>query len=216
MASSYTGYSSEVISRITRPPVRRRKSRTSAWVASAVRLPTTKLTTSRLSGSRATWSQQSPLRSSSGSQFFCFLPTNDHFSSNWTSVVAGGKGDQLVVQFGRVVARESGVPGDGVRVDSGEPSGLAGADPLGHVRQDRDRRRRGEPGFEQGCALAFRESGLAGRAPEHPTGLARPVPRGHTQVPVSPLPDVGTVRVLTAERPQVVHDPPLWSAPGPD
>src|SRR5215207_13533 len=65
MASSYTGYSSEVISRITRPPVRRRKSRTSAWVASAVRLPTTRLTTNRLSGSSATWSQQSPHRASS-------------------------------------------------------------------------------------------------------------------------------------------------------
>src|SRR5215207_131754 len=203
MASSYTGYSSEVISPITRPPVRRRKSRTSAWVASAVRLPTTRLTTSRLSGSRATWSQQSPqspLRASSGSRFFCFLPTNDHFSSNWTSLVAGGKGDQLVVEFGRVVAGEAGVPGDGVRVDPGEPSGLAGADPFGHVSQDRDRRRRGEPGTEQGCALALREPGLAGRAPEHPTGLIRSVPRGHGQVPVSPLPNVGTVRVLTAER----------------
>jgi hypothetical protein len=85
MASSYTGYSSDVISRITREPVRRRKSRTKARVASVVRFPTTKLTTNRLRGSRATWSQQSPRRASSGSQFFCFAPTNDHFSSNWAS-----------------------------------------------------------------------------------------------------------------------------------
>ena len=48
IASGYAGYSSEVISRITRPPVRRWKSRTRAWVASAVRLPTTRLTTSRM------------------------------------------------------------------------------------------------------------------------------------------------------------------------
>src|SRR5687767_1684623 len=188
MASSYTGYSSDVINRGTRFPVRRRKSRTSACVASAVRLPTTRLTTNRLCGSRATWSQQSPRRASSGRQFFCFLPTNAHFSSNWTSLVLGGKGDQLVVEVGRVVARESGVPSDRVGVDAGEPSGLAGADPLGHVSQDGGRGRGGEPGSEQGRALALREPGLAGRALEHPAGLVRPVPRGHAQVPVSPLP----------------------------
>jgi hypothetical protein len=136
MTSAYTGYSSEVISLITREPVRRRKSPTNARVASVVRLPTTKLTTNRLSGSRATWSQQSPRRVSPGSQFFCFLPTNAHFSSNWTSTVFGGKSDQLVVQFRGVFAHASSVSGDGVRVDAGEPSGLAGADPFGHMRQD--------------------------------------------------------------------------------
>src|SRR5215207_8525574 len=157
MASAYTGYSSDVISRTTRPPVRRRKSRTNARVASAVRLPTTRLTTNRLSGSNATWSQQSPHRASSGSQFFCFLPTNAHFSSNCTSSVFGGKSDQLVVELCGVVAGESGVPGDGVRMDAGEPGGLAGADSLGHVGQDGGRGRRGESGTEQGCAPAFRE-----------------------------------------------------------
>src|SRR6476619_2161410 len=123
MADSYTGYSSDVISRMTRPPVRRWKSRTSVWVASVVRLPTTRLTTNRLSGSRATWSQQSPRRASSGPQFFCFFPTKAHFSSNCTSSVFGGKGDQFVVHRLGVVAGESGVPGDGVGVDAGEACG---------------------------------------------------------------------------------------------
>src|SRR6266850_7198569 len=150
MASAYTGYSSEVISRITREPVRRRKSRTNARVASVVRLPTTRLTTNRLSGSRATWSQQSPRRTSSGAQFFCFLATKAHFSSNWTSAVLGGKGHQLVVEGFGVVADESGVPGDGVGVDPGEPGGLAGADPLGHVRQDVVDLPRRETGVEVG------------------------------------------------------------------
>ena len=54
MTSVFTGYSSEVISRITREPVHRRKSRTNARVASVVRLPTTKLMTKRLSGPMAT------------------------------------------------------------------------------------------------------------------------------------------------------------------
>src|SRR5678816_2421283 len=134
MASAYTGYSSDVISRITREPVRRRKSRTSAWVASAVRLPITKLTTNRVCGSRATWSQQSPHRAPLGPQFFCFLATNAHFSSNCTSVVLGGKGDQLVVELLGVIAGQSGVAGDGVGVDAGQPGGLACADSLGDRR----------------------------------------------------------------------------------
>src|SRR4029453_1593097 len=214
MASSYTGYSSDVINRITRPPVRRRKSRTNACVASAVRLPTTNPRPNRVPGSNATWSQQSPLRASSGWQFFCFLPTKAHFSSNCTSLVFGGKRDQLVVERLGVVAGQSGVAGDGVRGDAGEPSGLAGAAPLGHVRQDGGRGRRGEPGTEQRGALTLRESGLTGGTPEHPAGLSRPVPGGHGQVPVPPLAVVWTVEVLTAERPQVVHDRPR--DPGPD
>src|SRR5215207_10072855 len=208
MASAYTGYSSDVISRITRPPVRRRKSRTKARVASAVRLPTTKLTTNRVSGSRATWSQQSPRRASSGSQFFCFLPTNAHFSSNWASTVLGGKGDQLVVEFGGVIAGPSGVACDGVGVDAGETSGIAGADPLGHVSQDRSHLLRRQPRVEQGRALALGEAGLAGTTPEHAAGLAGSVARGDGEVAVPTLAQIGAGRVQTTERTQVVHDPP--------
>lgn len=65
-----------------------------------------------------------------------------------------------------------------------------------------------EPGTEQGRALALREPGLAGGASEHPAGLPRPVPGGHRQVPVAPLPVVRAVEVLAAERSQVVHDRP--------
>src|SRR5450432_2743627 len=148
MTSAYTGYSSEVISLITRPPVRRRKSQINARVASVVRFPTTKLTTNRLSESRATWSQQSPHLSSSGSQFFCFFPTNAHFSSNWTSAVFGGKSDQLVVQFRSVFAGASGISGDGVGVDAGEPSGLASTDAFRHVSQDGGHLLRRQPGVE--------------------------------------------------------------------
>src|SRR5215207_10952945 len=157
MASSYTGYSSEVISPITRPPVRRRKSRTSAWVASAVRLPTTRLTTSRLSGSSAVWSQQSPRRGSSGSQFFSFRPTNDHFSSNWTSLVAGGKSHEFVVESLGMGAGQADVSGDRIRVDPGQPGRLSGADPLGHMGEDGGGLVRRQPGIEQGGALALGE-----------------------------------------------------------
>ncbi len=154
MAPAYTGYSSEVIRRITREPVRRRKSRTRARVASVVRFPTTRPTTNRVSGSKATWSQPSPQRSSSGSQLFCFRPTNAQVSSNGTSAVFGGKSDQRVVELLGVVARASGVPGDGVLAHPGEPGGRAGADPFGHVRPGGGHLRRRQPGDDRKRHLA--------------------------------------------------------------
>ena len=104
-----------VIRSISRPPVRRLKSSTTATTFSAVRSPGTTLTTSRLSASIATWSQVSPLRSSagsSGSQFFSFLATKAHFSSNWTSRVRGGKSDHLVVEVAGVLPGDSAQAAD--------------------------------------------------------------------------------------------------------
>src|SRR3954471_11815700 len=124
---------------IRRPPVRRLKSSTTATTLSVVRLPGTTLTTSRLSASIATWSQVSPLRSSagsSGSQFFSFLATKDHFSSNWTSRVRGGKPDQLVVEVAGVPAGELAQAADGAAVHLAESPGLADAAPLGDVLRD--------------------------------------------------------------------------------
>src|SRR3954447_17899036 len=125
---------------INRPAVRRLKSSTTATTFSAVRSPGTTLTTSRLSASNATWSQVSPLRSSagsSGSQCASFLATNAHFSSNWTSRVRGGKGDQLVVEVAGVLAGDRAPAADGASVRLAEPAGLTDAAPLGDVLQDR-------------------------------------------------------------------------------
>src|SRR3954464_12006015 len=111
---------------INRPSVRRLKSSTTATTLSAVRSPGTTLTTNRLSASIATWSQVSPLRSSagsSGSQFFSFLATKDHFSSNWTSRVRGGKPDQLVVEVAGVLAGELAQAADGAPAHLAEPAG---------------------------------------------------------------------------------------------
>src|SRR3954452_13025038 len=138
---------------INRPPVRRLKSSTTAMTLSAVRSPGTTLTTSRLSASIATWSQVCPLRSSagsSGSQFFSFLATKDHFSSNWTSRVRGGKGDQLVMEVAGVLAGDLTQAADGAPIPPAEPAGLADAAALGDVLQDRLDLRRGEAGIEQG------------------------------------------------------------------
>ena len=123
-------------------------SSTTSSTASASRAPGTTASTSRLSGSNATWSHQSPCWSSagsSGSQCSCFLTTNDHFSSNWTSRVLGGKRHQLVVELAGVVAGQPGVADHGVAVHLHQPRGApwlaAGGAAVGPVecrRPDRD------------------------------------------------------------------------------
>src|SRR5439155_1543884 len=90
---------------------------------------------------------------------------------------------------------------------AGEPSGLPGADPFGHVSEDSDGRVGRKPGIEQRGALALGEPGLAGGAPEQPASLARPIPHRHGQVAVVPLPVVRAVRVEATEPAEVViHD----------
>src|SRR5690606_532456 len=140
-------FSSLVISRITRPPVRSRNSSTSSAVNSSVRRPNAALTTRRCSGSKATWSQQSPRQASPGaarSPCVSCLPTTDHCSSNWTSVVLGGKSRELVVELPGVLAGLQGQPDDGVLIDAGQPRRLADAAALGEVGQGGDGLVRGQ------------------------------------------------------------------------
>jgi hypothetical protein len=65
------------------------------------------------------------------------LATKDHFSSNWTSRVRGGKGDQFVVEVAGVIAGDPAQATDRSAVDLAEPAGLADAAPLSDVLQDR-------------------------------------------------------------------------------
>ena len=104
-----------VIKFINRPSVRFLTSSTTAAMFSEVRSPGITLRTNRLSASIATWSQVSPLRSSAGSlglQFFSFLATKAHFSSNWASRVLGGKSDEFVVKVAGVQASHSAQTAD--------------------------------------------------------------------------------------------------------
>jgi hypothetical protein len=64
------------------------------------------------------------------------LPTNAHFSSNWTSRVLGGKGHEFVVELLGVVAGQQAVANDGVPVHADQAAGFADAHPLGEVVQD--------------------------------------------------------------------------------
>jgi hypothetical protein len=64
------------------------------------------------------------------------LATNDHFSSNWTSRVLGGKSHEFVVELLGVLAGQQAVADDRVPVHPDQAAGLADADPLGDVLQD--------------------------------------------------------------------------------
>src|SRR3954470_17012418 len=175
---------------MTRPPVRRLKSSTTAATFPAVRPPGTTLMTSRLSASIATWSHASPLRSSagsSGSQFVSFLATNAHFSSNWTSRVFGGKSDQFVVKVAGVLPGDPAEAADRAAIDLAQSSGLSDATPLGDVVEDGLERLGREPGVEVRRPLPLGETGLAGATPEHPPLVPGAVATGHGQISGPPL-----------------------------
>jgi hypothetical protein len=64
------------------------------------------------------------------------LVTNDHFSSNWTARVCGGKSHEFVVEVLGVVPGQEAVAEDGVLVHADQAAGLADAYPLGDVAPD--------------------------------------------------------------------------------
>jgi hypothetical protein len=142
---------------------------------------------------------------SAGSQFFSFLATKDHFSSNWTSRVFGGKSHEFLVQIAGVIAGDPAQATDGASIHLAEPAGLADAAPLGDVLQDRFDLLRGQPSVEQGRPLPLREAGLAGPTAEHTPLLARAVSAGHGEISGPPLAMFGAVRIQAAEAREVVH-----------
>src|SRR5689334_11081798 len=102
------------------------------------------------------WSHQSPRwasAGSSGSQFSCFLNTNDPFSSNWTSSVRGGKSHELVVEAAGVLAQESAVVDRRVGGYADPPGG--GPDPvaIGQVADQVEGLVLGQTRAEQGGPL---------------------------------------------------------------
>jgi hypothetical protein len=139
------------------------------------------------------------------SQFFSFLATKDHFSSNWTSRVRGGKSDQFVVEVASVFAGDPAVAADSAAIRLAEPSGLSDAAPLGDVLQDRFDFLLGEPRVEQRCPLPLGEAGLAGTTAEHASALVWPIAAGHGQISGSPFAMFGAVGIQAAEAREVVH-----------
>jgi hypothetical protein len=125
------------------------------------------------------------------------LPTNAHFSSNWTSRVAGGKSHDLVVGAFGVLASQKRQPGDGVLTDPHEPSGLSGTTAIREVLKDvRDLVVR-ELGVEVGGTLELGEPSLAGVAVQEPVIPLAVVAADRKVAGATPA-MLGTVRIVTA------------------
>jgi len=136
------------------------------------------------------------------------LATYDHFSSNWTSVVRGGKGDQLVVGRHGVVARLADGAGHRVAVDSHEPLGLADAAAVGDVFQDGRGLLLGQMRAEQRGALAFGGPIATGSTSEEADrgGLAVVTADGEVFPTAEAV--IGALGIQAAEPREVVHGPP--------
>jgi hypothetical protein len=136
------------------------------------------------------------------------LATNDHFSSNWSSVVRGGEGDQLVVGRHGVAAGLAGVAGHGVAVDPHQAFGLADAAPLLEVLEDGGGLLLGQVRTEQRGALAFGEAIAAGSASEEADRGVLAVATCDGEVFAAPDAVIGTSGIQAAESREVVHGSP--------
>ena len=132
------------------------------------------------------------------------MKTNDHFSSNWTSRVFGGKRHDLVVELAGVLAGEPGVADHGVAVHLHQPGGGADAVAFGEVLEDRGGLLLGQLRAEEGRPLAFGEPSLAAAAVEQPPELVLAVEGADGQVIAASLAVVGALGVQAAEARQVL------------
>jgi hypothetical protein len=104
------------------------------------------------------------------------------------------------------LAGPQGIAGDGVLIDTGQPSGLAGAAAILEVLHDAEGLHMGQPGAKEGRAFAFGEAGLTGTTGEHATLLAGAIAEADAQVALTPQTVVGTLGVLTTEEIKVFHE----------
>lgn len=133
------------------------------------------------------------------------MVTNDHFSSNWTSCVAGGKSHEFVVSLLGVGAGLQGVANDGVFIDARQACGLADAAAILEVGEDGDGLVFREPRGEQGGALALGETCPAGAADEQAALLAGAVAEADAEVVTAAEAVIRAVGVLAAKEAEVVH-----------
>src|SRR5512135_740505 len=212
MAVSYGACSSLVNSRSVRLPVRSWTSWTTCWQAAPSRLPGTRQSNNRLSGSTAVWSQSSPRSRSSGSvgsQDFSFWKTKAHFSSSWTSRVVGGKGHQFLVEGLGMGAGQGEVACDGVLVHTHQASGGPRPATLAEVIQDIEGLRVGQSRLLQDGPLAFGEAGRAGAAVGHADAVALAAPATEGEVSPASAARIGALGILATDVLDGDHaDPP--------
>jgi hypothetical protein len=139
------------------------------------------------------------------------LPTNAHFSSNWTSLVWGGKSHEFVVDLLGVLAGDHGQANHGILVDPHEATGLSDPTILLEMVQDSHRLVVGEFAAVQSGPLAFGETVLASAARQDTGGFGGPIAETDPQVVQVPAAIISAGRVLAAEVFQVVHS--SWGLP---
>jgi hypothetical protein len=133
------------------------------------------------------------------------LTTKDHFSSNWTSRVVGGKSHEFLVALPGVGPGAQGVADDRVFIDADEASGLPDAATILQVLEDGEGSVVSQACAEQGRAFAFGEASLAGATCEH-AALVLAIAEADTEITAAADAVVGAIRVLTAEEAQVFHE----------
>jgi hypothetical protein len=133
------------------------------------------------------------------------LPTNAHFSSNWTSRVRGGKSHEFVVDLAGVGAGDAGQSNDRVLVHPDEATGLSDPAILLQMPQHGDGFFLGEFAAVEGTAFAFGKALPTSAASEDARGLVGSVAETDPQIIQTAAAVVVTVGVLTTEDFQVVH-----------
>jgi hypothetical protein len=118
----------------------------------------------------------------------------------------GGKGHEFIVAVTGVRASPQGIAGNGVLINTGQPSCLAGTAAILEVLEDGEGLLVGQPRIEQGSAFAFGEAALTGTAGEHAALLAGAVAEADAQVALAPQAIIGTVGVLTTEQIKFFHE----------
>jgi hypothetical protein len=133
------------------------------------------------------------------------LVTKDHFSSNCTSCVAGGKSHEFVVGLSGVATGLEGVADNGVLIDARQAGRLADAAAVLEVLEDGEGFVVGQSCAEQCGALTLGEALLAGAAGEH-AALLWAVTEGHAEIVLAAQAVVRALGILAAEQVKVFHE----------
>src|SRR5262249_23087673 len=123
-----------------------------------------------------------------------------------------GKSHQLVVGLLGVLAGPQGIADHRVFIDAGQACRLADPAAILEVLEDGEGPVGGEPGREQGGALALGESLLARAVGEHPP-LVLAVAEADPEVALVTQAVVGAIRVLTTKQGKVFHEATPLSRP---
>jgi hypothetical protein len=125
--------------------------------------------------------------------------TKDHFSSNWTSRVRGGKAHEFVVGVVGLLAGHADQAGNGVLVGVGEAPRLPSATALLEMFQNRGGALQTEMGTLEGGALQLGEGMEADGALDHAVGAAAAAEAIEAKV-LAPALAVGRAILLRASK----------------